>query len=189
MKIKRKLTIASILIALATGSTIVVIRSTETVHAQDQTPPPTNDRILYAMSGLPTGHTMRVYVTSLTPPPTPDLPPGPVRVVFNFRNAAGNLVRDNRSGEVIRRIVMIESGESAFFDLDADALPPGPIRYQVRPVITVQYPSGALPPPVPDRIVTSVEIFNNSNPRALIVIGGNPAVIRGFNPQSDPPIE
>jgi hypothetical protein len=166
-------------------------RGIPAVQAQDETQPVT-DRIFYGMSGLPTGHIMRVNVTSLLPPPTNDLPPGPTRVVINFRNGAGQLVRNTRSGNVIQRIEMLESGESAFFDLDADLLPPGPSRYQVRPVITVQYALGVVPPDGTSEhkpMVSSVEIFNGSSPRTVGAFLSGPAVIRGFNPQPDPPSE
>ena len=80
--------------------------------------------------------------------------------------------------------------KSRFLDLDYDRLPPSPIRAQIRPVVTV------LPPPIgdvdqkgvpPDGTVVSVEVINNSNGRTQMVMFNHPAVLRGFNPQPDPP--
>ncbi len=176
--------------AFAAVTTFAVFQNNQPVKAQDELPPVT-DRIFYGMSGLPTGHTMRVNLTSLVPP-TNGVPPGPTRVVINFRNGAGQLVRNPRNGAIIQRIVMLEVGESTSFDLDSDLLPPGPSRFQVRPVITVQYALGVVPPDGTSEhkpMVSSVEIFNSSNPRALGVFLSDPAVIRGFNPQPDPPSE
>jgi len=51
---------------------------------------------------------------------------------------------------------------------------------------SVPPPIGDQPPPIGERIVSSVEIFN-ANGRTVVFIG-NPGVIHGFNPQPDPPL-
>lgn len=186
MKIKRIITIAIIVVAFATIATMAIFRNTQSVQAQDQQPPPVPDRYAFGMVGITTGQTMRVNV-SYVPPPVPELPPGPVRVTMAFRGINGNLARNARTGEVIRKVVDLQSGDSAFLDVDYDVLPPGPTRAQLRAVVSV------IPPPVPDTnllqdgvCIPSVEVINSSNGKTLFM---NPAVIRGFNPQPDPPIE
>lgn len=170
-------------VACAAIATVAIFRNTQNVQAQEQ-PPPVNDRYSFGMVGLTAGQTMRINVSNIIAANDSNWPPGPTRVVLNFRLMNGQLAR-NRSGEVIRRIVELERGDSTFLDVDYDELPPSPIRVQLRAVVNVQ------PPPVTDRIpydsaVTSVEVINSSNGKTLFM---NPAVARGFNPQPDPPIE
>jgi hypothetical protein len=97
----------------------------------------------------------------------------------------GQLIR-NRNGDVIRRAVELERGEAALLDVDYDQLPPSPIRVQVRPVVTLQYPSEDIAEHKP--FVVSTEVINNANGRTQFGAFPDPAVIRGFNPQPDPPI-
>lgn len=186
MKKKSILTAATI-ISIASLITFVIFRETRSVQAQDQQPPPVPERISFGIVGITSGQTMRINVTNLLPPPVGDLPPGPVRIVMMFRYANGNLARNARTGEVIRKVVDLESGDSAFLDVDYDKLPPSPIRAQLRAVVVVQ------PPPTQDTnllqdgvCVPSVEILNTSTGKTLFM---NPAVARGFNPQPDPPAE
>lgn len=187
MKNKRTLTIAAVIVALAAIAAFVVFRNTQPVHAQDQLPLSVNDRISFGMVGITAGQTMRISVTNVIPPPVGDLPPGPYRVVLRFLDGSGHVIR-NRSGEVIRRVATLENGQSTFLDLDFGELPPGPIRAQFRAVVNaVPPPTGDLPPPVGDRIVSTVEVINNANDRTQFVLT-NPGVIRGFNPQPDPPL-
>jgi hypothetical protein len=160
-------------------------------QAQDQQPPPVPDRISFGMVGITAGQTVRVSVANTILPNDENLPPGPVRVVLNFRNGSGNLIR-NRSGEVIRKAVDLERGDATFLDLNYDELPPGPVRLQLRAVIVAQAPpvgdTTAQPPPVGDLIASTVEVVNNRDGRTQFAVFTNPAVIRGFNPQPDPPL-
>ena len=101
----------------------------------------------------------------------------PSRVVLNFRLPNGQLAR-NRRGEVIRKVVDLERGDSTFLDLDYDELPPGPSRLQLRAVVVVTPPpvgdSTEIPPPVSDRIGLTVEVINNANGRTAFVLSKNP---------------
>ena len=111
-------------------------------------------------------------------------PPGPTRVAIIVVNSHGDPFR-NRDGSPVRRVVMLDRGESAFLDLNADDFqyPPGPTRLQLRAVVNVTPPPigdhpppvGDHPPPVPDRIVTSVEVFNN-NGRTVFALAAPPSV-------------
>jgi hypothetical protein len=192
MKNKRTLTIAAIIAALAIIISFGIFRSTNPVKAQDQIPPPVPERISFGMVGITSGQTVRVSVSNTIMPNDANLPPGPTRVVLNFRLPNGQLLR-NRSGEVIRKAVDLERGDSTFLDVDFGATPP-PIgdRLQLRAVIVATPPpigdSNQLPPPVGDRIASTVEVINNRDGRTQFVVFTNPAVIRGFNPQPDPPL-
>lgn len=190
MKSKRTLTIAVMLMALAASLALGVFRGTRQVHAQDVSPP-TPDRISFGMVGIAPGQTLRVNVSNVVATNDSGFPPGPSRVAIIVINSQGDPVR-HRDGSPVRRVVMLERGDSAFLDLNGDDLqyPPGPTRLQLRAVVNV-FPPGPTdneaPPPIGDRIVPSVEIFNNANGRTVVFIG-NPGVIRGFNPQPDPPL-
>jgi hypothetical protein len=191
MKTKRTLTIATVLVALATFTTLGIFRGTRPVHAQDTTPPPVNDRISFGMVGLTQGQTIRLNVVNSLPPPIGDYPPGPTRVVLTFLNAEGNRFR-NRDGSFIQRTVQLDPGHATSLDLNVDDIQflPGPSRLQLRAVVTAvppPIPDSEQPPPVGERIVPSVEVFTSSNLRTVFYIG-NPGVIRGFNPQPDPPL-
>jgi len=188
MKTKRTLTIATVLIALAAFAMLGIFRDTRRVHAQDQLPPPIPDRISFGMVGITQGQTIRLSVVN-TFPPGPVFPPGPSRVVLTFLDAEGQRLR-HRDGSIIRRAVELEPGNATFLDLNADdlQLPPGPSRLQLRAVVNV-YPPGPtdneLPPPIGDRIVPSVEVFNNANGRTAFVMSAAPSVQRLTTP---PPI-
>lgn len=190
MKNKRTITISAITVTLAIIATFVVFRDTQPVKAQNQPPPPEVDRISFGIVGITAGQTMRVNVSNIVATNDSVFPPGSSRVAFIVIGSRGQLVR-NRSGQVIRKVVQLERGDSAFLDLDFDELPPGTIRQQLRAVVTVQYPPGPTDqqlPPGPYSLAT-VEIINNANGRSQFAMFTNPAVIRGFNPQPDPPIE
>ena len=189
MRIKNTFTVAAIAVAIAVIVTIAVFRNFQTVRAQDQLPPPVNDRISFGSVGLTAGQTLRVSVTNTIMPGDVGLPPGPSRVNMTFRYSNGNLVRDSRSGEIVRRTVELSRGDTAVLDLDYDQLPPGPSRAQVRPVIVVHHapPVGDTNAIPYDSAVPSVEVINDSNGRTQFAMFSHPAVARGFNPQPDPP--
>jgi hypothetical protein len=192
MKNKRTLTIAAVIVALAIIAAFGIFRSTTPVKAQDQIPPPVPDRISFGMVGITSGQTVRVSVSNTIMPNDANLPPGPTRVILNFRLPNGQLLR-NRSGEVIRKAVDLERGDSVFLDVDFGALPP-PVndRIHLRAVIVALPPpvgdSTEQPPPIGELIASTVEVINNRDGRTQFAVFTNPAVIRGFNPQPDPPL-
>ena len=188
MKRNRTAAVLISIAILAAIAAVAMLNRPQPVRAQD-IPPPTNDRHSFAAVGITSGQTLRITVANTIMPNDVNLPPGPTRVTMFFRLPNGNVARDGRTGDAIRRVVDIERGDAAFLDLDYDRLPPGPTRAQLRPVVVVQ-----LPPPVhdtnaipDDSAVTSVEVINNANGRTQFAIFTHPAVARGFNPQPDPP--
>ena len=184
VKTKRILTIATMLFAIGTLMTLSAFYRTRKVQAQDQLPPPVNDRISFGMVGITEGQTVRVNVTNFIAPNDSGYPPGPTRVVIRFLNSAGRPVT-NRAGEVIRRVVDLQRGESTFLDINYSDLPPGPSRAQLRAVITEQPPpvdgTNAFPPG--PTTVQTVEVINNVNGRTVFALSGPPA-----NRQVPPPV-
>ena len=188
MKNTRTLIIAATIVTLAILTAFGIFRVVPRTQAQTDIPPPIPDRVSFGMIGITAGQTVRVSVANTVMPNDENLPPGPIRVVLTFRNANGNLIR-NRSGEVIRKAVDLERGDASFFDLNYDELPPGPIRQQLRAVVVVQPPPGGDFNAIPyDSAVPTVEIINNRDGKTQYVVFTNPGVIRGFNPQPDPPL-
>jgi hypothetical protein len=177
MKTKRTLTIATLLVALAALMTLGILRGTRHVQAQDIAPP-VPDRISFGMVGITQGQTLRVNVSNVVATNDSGYPPGPSRVAIIVVNSHGDPFR-HRDGSLVRRVVMLERGESAFLDLNADDIqwPPGPTRLQLRAILHVQPPpEDGIPPPVGNRIVTSVEVFNNANGRTVFVMAAAPLV-------------
>lgn len=185
MKSKRTLTVITLVALIALGS-LGIFRETRLAQAQDQTPPPVHDRISFGMVGITPGQTIRLSVVNTDFTRQGELPPDPCRVVLTFLDAEGRHYR-TRDGAVVRRVVQLRPGQATFLDLNADEFATGGSRIQLRAVVTATPPpthdSNALPP---DPCVPSVEVINNANGKTVFFMG-NPGVIRGFNPQPDPP--
>jgi hypothetical protein len=173
-------------IALGTLLSMFLVQTTSPVRAQDVAPPLV-DRYAFGLVGITPGQTLRINVANTLVANDTNLPPGPSRVVITLLNGHGQPVR-RRDGSPVRRVELVERGESTFLELDGDEIPMGPHdRLQVRAVVSI-YPPGPTVTGIPyDSATPSVEIFNNSNARTVVFIG-NPGVIRGFNPQPDPPL-
>jgi hypothetical protein len=190
MKTKRTLTIATLLVALAALLTLGGFRGTRQVQAQYQTPPPVNDRISFGMVGISEGQTVRVSVVNTLPPPVGESQPQTQRVVLTFLDADGHRLR-SRDGSIIRRAVELQPGNATFLDLNANDLqyPPGPTRLQLRAVVTVVPPpigdNNQIPPPVNDRIVTTVEVINNANGRTVFALSAPPSIRQQPPPTND----
>ena len=190
MKTRSLLKKTSLAITVLSLVTLAIVVGVRRAGAQDQLPPPSPDRISFGMVGITSGQTVRLSVVAI--PYDSALPPGPVRVALTFLDTDGNRFR-HRDGTFIRKVVMLNPNNATSLDLNADELqlPPSPIRLQLRALVTAVPPptnDSKQPPPVGDRLVSSVEVFNNNNSRTVVFIG-NPGVIRGFNPQPDPPVE
>jgi hypothetical protein len=185
MKTKRLITISILVAASVVLGILGVTSPTPHVKAQGgENESGGFERVSFASVGITNGQTLRVTVSNTILPNNADLPPGPTRVVIVFRAMNGQLIR-NRGGDVIRRAVELDRGESALLDLDYDQLPPGPSRAQVRPIATMQYLTMDIAEHKP--MVVGAEVINNVNGRTQFGTFSSPAVVRGFNPQPDPP--
>ena len=169
-----KITVTLSLAALLATTAIWEVRRVGAV------PPSDPDRTTFGMVGITRGQTMRLNVVNLQPPPEGDrqYPPDPCRVVLSFRNAQGQPFR-NSDGQIIRRTVELQAGESAFLDLNGDMFggpstnaDTAPLRVQLRPFVRV------LTAPDPDRQVSpdpcraTGEVFDNTTLQTSFVIPG-----------------
>jgi hypothetical protein len=184
MRTKRTLTMAAIMITLVSIAAFAIIKSTQPVEAQD-TQPARSERHSFGMVGITSGQTMRINVANILAAGDSIFPPGPTRVAIIVINSRGQVARNHR-GEPIRRVVQLERGDSTFLDVDFEDLPPGPVRQQFRAVVNALPPGPSSEQLPPSPIMPTVEVFNSSTGRTLFM---HPAVIRGFNPQPDPPLE
>lgn len=158
-------------------------------RAQDQQPPPVPDRALFGLVGITRNQVARLSVSNIHALLIDGLPPGPIRVEMSFVDADGNPLLTG-DGQVVRRVVMLEAGHSAFLQIEANnLLSRDANRLNFRPVVSVQPPPVGdrnVPPPTNDRIVPTFEVIEGSTARTVLLY---PGVIRGFNPQPDPPRE
>src|ERR1043166_1373413 len=112
--------IRSIFTKLSIAITLAAIPATATVWEVRRvraTTPPDPER--FGMVGITHGQTIRLNLVNLVPPPSDGSLPPPCRVVLSFRDANGRPFT-NSDGQVIRREVSLQSGESAFLDLNGD---------------------------------------------------------------------
>jgi hypothetical protein len=173
-----KLSIAIALLALLGTGAVWEVRRVKAVA------PPDPERTV-GMVGITQGQTVRLNIVNLlppgpcrvSPPPDPDLPPGPCRVLLTFRDANGQPFSDS-NGQVIRQVVELQGGQSAFLDLNGDLFAGGistnggPARLQLRPVVRV------LDAPFPTPWRASLEVFDNAS--------GRTSVFASFEPPPDP---
>ena len=183
MKTTRRTVVALALVALAVLAALGVFRGERLAHAQD-VQPSMIDRISFGMVGITQGQTARINVANVLTANDPNYPPGPTRVVLIFLNSDGQLFR-NRDGNPIRRVAMLERGQSTFLELNFDEFPPGPTRIQLRAVVTALPPGpsdNALPP---GPIVPTVEVLTNATGRTAFVLSGPPSIRQTPPPQPD----
>lgn len=179
MKTQSRLVTALALIALAVLMTFGILRAGRRVQAQSSTPPPTNDRISFGLLGVTRGQTARLNATNAGETHG-------IIVQWRFLDSDGEVLR-NRDGQPVQRTAALEPGHSASLQISADALlGRDEVRLNFRPVLIV------IPPPVgdtpilpPGPIVPTLEVIDNVTARTMLL---NPGVIRGFNPQPDPPV-
>jgi hypothetical protein len=166
-----KLSIAMALVAIASALTIWQVRR---VHAGQ---PPEPDRTV-GMIGVTRGQTVRLNIVNLAIAVDGQSPPDPCRVVLTFRNADGRPFT-NSDGQVLRRAVELQTGQSAFLDLNADAfIPPSTNdslpRLQLRPFVRVLQnppdPDAGQYPPDPCR--ATMEVFDNASGRTSLFAAG-----------------
>jgi hypothetical protein len=84
---------------------------------------------------------------------------------------------------------LVPPGQAVFLDLNADALG-GPDtfgRFQVRAQVTLGGPDTKLREvrACSNNLRSTLEMFDNDTGKSTVIL--NPAVLKGFNPQPDPP--
>jgi len=175
MKRKRTIVTTLALVGLAALASFGIFRGEPRAHAQDQSPPPIGDRISFGMVGITQGQTARISVANIIAQNDSNYPPGPTRVTIIVINSNGSPIR-NRDGSPVRKVAMIDRGDSTFLDLNFDEFPPGPSRLQLRAVATI-FPPGpidnAFPP---DPCVPTVEIITNATGRTVFALSQPPSV-------------
>ncbi len=121
------------------------------------------------MIGIVTGQTVRINVVNTIG--DPDILPTPV--TLKFLNSAGRVIGAERTTN-------LRPGRSVSLDLNADTLELGSgVRYQLRVMVT-KTDDPETPINEAREILSTVEIFDNNT-------GMTRLVIRGFNPQPEPP--
>jgi hypothetical protein len=166
-----KLSIAIAFVAIAATATIWEVRR---VHAVT---PPEPDRTV-GMVGITLGQTLRLNIVDLAIAVDGQYPPDPCRVVLTFRDANGRPFTDAK-GNVIRRAVELQAGQSAFLDLNGDVFAgptgdtTGSVRLQLRPFVRVvsepAASSGQIPP---DPCRATMEVFDNTSGRTSLFSAG-----------------
>jgi hypothetical protein len=182
MKIRHsmtRLTIALALVALVATGAVWEVRRAFAFNPQPDPPG-------FGMVSLTHEQTMRVNVVNLSNPPEPDRgqsPPDPCRVLLTFRNAQGQPIT-NGDGQVIRRNVVLQAGESAFLDLNGAQFGTVgdtnlPTRTPLRPFVRVsQGPKPDLKNGTPpDPCFATMEVFDNATGRTSLFIAGSPRLV------------
>ena len=172
MKMKRTLTIATVLVALAALMALGVFREPGKVHAQEQPPTPVVSRLSFGMIGITQGQTARLNVTNSDE--TREM-----IVDWKFVDSNGEVLH-RRDGQPIERTMTLAAGHSAFLQMNADnLLGRDEVRLNFRAVVTF-HPSitpddNPLPP---DPCMPSVEIINNVSGSTAFTQSALPAVQR-----------
>jgi hypothetical protein len=144
--------------------------------------------------GLGIGQTARLGVVDLRPPADlrVDEPPEPCEATLEFLDVFGRPVVD-RSGEVVRREVLLLPGQAAFLDLPRGAIPQRELLILITPRIVVPpepvVPPDPIEPSACDGLVGSVQVFNNRTGWTQIAMGTPPddGIVDFFGPENPMP--
>jgi hypothetical protein len=93
-------------------------------------------------------------------------------------------VHDAQGNVVARSADRLRLGDTASFDVPSDQVPKRLIRAQLRASVRVFGEEPGLPPGL---CIVTLELIDTESARTTAVL--NPGVLRGFNPQPDPPLE
>jgi hypothetical protein len=139
------------------------------------TPPDGTNQPVFGMVGLTRGQTARINIVAF--------PPGPTRVLLSFADADGNQLFSE--GKPLFKVADLEAGHTTYLEINADNyLGPGDVRLNLRPVVIVSKSPFADKSWPPGPTVPSLEVIDDATGKTALM---NPGVIRGFNPQPDPP--
>src|SRR6266496_4816434 len=176
--VSRKTTFS--LFALLLGCSVVLTASRS--EAADQT----NERPIYfGVVGLASLQTARLNVVSIGDQNL--IPPGPCRIGLSFLDARGIIIND-RNGRPMATQLDVAQGASGLLDMSAGAIiVVGGFNGRVQFRALVQLPpaprDGSVDPCA--NVIPTLEIFDQLTGRTALFL--HPALIRGFDPQPDPP--
>lgn len=132
----------------------------------------------FGMVGIVSSQTARLNVVNAHPPE----PGSPVyQVKLGFADANGKLLLPAIQ-------VTLKPGQSSFADFDLSRTDiRGDQRVQIRPVYSVHILSrdGQELSPRSNDVLATLEIFDTLSGQSQLIL--NPAILRGFNPQPEPP--
>ncbi len=166
---------------LATIACLIIGVVCAGIHVRAQNQIQTQSAVQFGILGIARGQTARINVANVSSPDNPLFPPDPCRVTMSFVDADGNVLINN-AGQPVQREVTLQPGHAAFLQINGDNyIERGQTRLTFRPVVTVMPGDPNLPP---DPCIPTLEVIDNLTARTTLL---NPGVIRGFNPQPDPP--
>ena len=129
----------------------------------------------FGMIGIVRGQTARLNMVNLGGPDT--------------RCQAEVMFLDSEGNTLAEHGIIIIGGTSASLDLNADALgsPDTFGRFQIRVMVALGGPDtkGGEVRACTNNLIPTLEIFNNASGQTTIIL--HPTVLKGFNPQPDPP--
>jgi hypothetical protein len=172
--VSRKTKLNSFLILLACSTALLISRS----EAADQT----NERPIYfGAVGLANQQVARLNVVSIGDPSI--IPPGPCRVGLSFLDARGIIIND-RNGRPMSTQLDVAQGASGFLDMSAGAfIIYGRLQFRAMVVLPPAPTDSSVDPCA--NVIPTLEIFEQRTGRTTLFL--HPALIRGFDPQPDPP--
>src|SRR6266496_2668098 len=176
--VRRKTTLSSFVTLLVCSTALLVARC----EAVDQT----NERPIYfGAVDLANLQTARLNVVSVGDPNI--IPPGPCRIGLSFLDAKGIIIND-RNGRPMATQLAVVQGASGLLDMSAGAIIiVGGFNGRVQFRALVQLPpaprDGSADPCA--NVIPTLEIFDQLTGRTALFL--HPALIRGFDPQPDPP--
>jgi hypothetical protein len=164
--------LASLLISYA------VLLAPTVANGADQT----DERpIPFGMVGLASLETARLNLVNIGHPNLP--PTDPCHVTLSFLDTHGIIVND-RNGRPMSAQLDVAQGEAGFFDLSSRRIVISG-RVQLRALVTLPAVPGDGSVDQCANVIPSLEIFDQVTSRTLLFL--HPALIRGFDPQPDPP--
>lgn len=134
----------------------------------------------FGLVGLVTNQSLRINVVNTNEIGSPETPPDPCRVVITFRDGNGTPLT-TPNGVVIRRVALLQGGQSTSLTLSADNFVREGSRLQLRPDVRIHQADGVNGLP-PDPCIPSAEVLGNDS-RTQFMLNFIPAVQRTSTPR------
>ena len=160
-----------------------VVAFSNRVRALPKCPSCRNLHFSFGMLGITSGQTARLSVVNAIPVGPPSLPSSPpqtpVRVDLMFVDVAGNPIV-TIGGQLLHTTVLLSPGQSAFLDLNGDAIPVGP------PILPSGPPNRVLIRAVVPNcercnqgfVIPTLEVFENTSGKTTLLMPDTPALNR-----------